>query len=382
MSDIFSYQKTYKAYLDCRENKRNTVNALNFEWDLEENLFQLQEGLKNKTYKPGRSICFVVTEPSPREIFAATFKDRVVHHILVNELEKIGEKAFIYDSYACRKNKGTHKAVERLQDFIRKATNNYNKKAYYLQLDISGFFMNINHNILYTILKKLILKQEKPHKWKKDVLWLGKKLIYHKPTENYYRKSKKEKFDLIPDRKSLFNTGDNKGLPIGNYSSQFFGNLYLNQLDQFIKRELKQTYYLRYVDDFVIINKNKEILQKLIKKVNYFLKNILDLKLNKVKTKLKNIKQGIDFLGYITKPNYVLVRKRVVNTLKKKLYEFNQKKKTDPEQILAIVNSYFGHFKHGDSYNLRKDICENNLEELREFLKLKENYSALQLKEC
>src|SRR6056297_616071 len=192
MSKVFTYNKIYKAYLDCRENKRNTVNALNFEWDLEQNLFELQKELQNKTYQPGRSICFVVTEPSPREIFAATFKDRVIHHVLVNELEEVGERSFIYDSYACRKNKGTHKAIERLQDFIRKATNNYNKKAYYLQLDISGFFMNIDHNILKTILKKLVLKQEKSYQWKKDILWLSKRNINHDPTENYIKKSKKE----------------------------------------------------------------------------------------------------------------------------------------------------------------------------------------------
>ncbi len=380
MSKVFTYNKIYKAYLDCRENKRNTVNALNFEWDLERNLFQLQEELQNKTYKPGRSICFVVTEPSPREIFAATFKDRVIHHVLVNELEEVGERSFIYDSYACRKNKGTHKAIERLQDFIRKATNNYNKKAYYLQLDISGFFMNIDHNILKTILKKLILKQEKPYQWKKDILWLSKRNINHDPTENYIKKSKKEKFDLIPARKSLFSASPNKGLPIGNYSSQFFGNLYLNQLDHFIKRVLKQTYYLRYVDDFVIINKSKVKLQNLIEKINEFLKNVLGLKLNSTKTKLKNTKDGIDFLGYFIKPRYTLIRKRVVNALKKKLYELNQKKEIDPERVLTTINSYFDHFKYGDSYNLRKDICENHLGKFKKYFKFKDNYSVLQLK--
>ncbi|MEF8847402.1 MAG: RNA-directed DNA polymerase [Candidatus Paceibacterota bacterium] len=379
---MFSYQKIYKAYLDCRQNKRSTVNALNFEWKQERNLFELKEELQNKTYEPGRSICFVVTDPSPREIFAATFKDRVVHHVLVNELEEAGERAFIHDSYSCREGKGTHKAVERLQKFMRKVTDNYNQKAYYLQLDISGFFMNIDRNILKAILKKLILKQQKPYQWKKNVFWLGQKVISYDPTDNYITKGNKELFDLIPPRKSLFESGPDKGLPIGNYSSQFFANLYLNQLDQFVKRELKRSYYLRYVDDFIILGKNKERLKSLIKKINNFLKSTLNLRLNSSKTKLKGLKQGVDFLGYFVKPHCILVRERVVNTLKKKLRDFNQKKEIDPKQVLATINSYFGHFKHADSLNLRKDICENHLKELKNLLEPEENYSALQLKEC
>jgi len=380
MNNIFTYNKIYKAYLDCRENKRNTASALEFEWNLEENLFQLEEELQNKTYQLDRSICFVVTDPSPREIFASTFKDRVVHHILVNKIEKAGEKSFVYDSYACRKGKGTHKAAERLQDFIRKATNNYNKKAYYLQLDVLGFFMNINHNILYTILKKLILKQEKSYQWKKDILWLGKKIIYHNPTKNYIKKSKKQKFDLIPPRKSLFNKKSNKGLPIGNYSSHFFANLYLNQLDHFIKRNLKQKYYLRYVDDFLIIDKNKKYLRSLIKKINKFLKQTLDLDLNYKKTKLKDVKEGIDFLGYITKSNYVLVRKRIINNLKQKLHNFKKIKQTNLKRMQSTVNSYLGHFSHANSYKLRKSIYENSLGKFKKYFEIDSNYSALKLK--
>ena len=377
---MFSYKKIYKAYLDCRQNKRSTVNALKFEYDLEQNLFELQQELQNKTYQPGRSICFVITDPSPREIFAADFKDRVVHHVLVNELEEAGERAFIHDSYSCRQGKGTHKAIERLQSFIKKVTDNYQQQAYYLQLDISGFFMSIDRNILKTILKKFILKQQKSYRWKKDLYWLGKQVITHDPTTNYIKKSSPELFDLIPDRKSLFESGPNQGLPIGNYSSQFFANLYLNQLDHFVKRKLKCNYYLRYVDDFVILGKNKEELKSLIKKTNNFLKDTLNLELNNTKTKLKRLNKGIDFLGYLVKPHYVLVRKRVVKTLKKKLHEFNRKEEVDYEQALAVVNSYLGHFKHADSYNLRKNISESHLKSLKESLKPKENYSALELK--
>jgi len=380
---IFTFEKLYQAYLDCRKTKRKTINALKFERNLERNLFQLQKELKNKTYKPGRSICFVVKNPSPREIFAATFRDRVVHHVLVRELEEIGERSFIFDSFSCRKNKGTHSAIKRLRSFVGKVTKNYNEKEFYLKLDISGFFMAINHNILYMVLKELVLKRNKSHQWKTDVLWLAKIIIFHKPTNNYVIKGNYSLFKLIPPRKSLFESPEGKGLPVGNYSSQFFANLYLNELDQFIKRELKCRYYLRYVDDLVLLNKNKEKLKFLKDKINLFLKENLDLALNLNKTKLQSIDKGIEFLGYFVKPNYILIRQRVVGRLKDKLYQLSQvpdpKFQVPSPKILAMINSYYGHFKHAFSFNLRKDIYENHLRGYRKKFLPKSNYSFLKL---
>jgi len=153
---IFTFEKLYQAYLDCRRTKRKTMNALKFEWNLERNLFQLQKELEERTYQPGRSICFVVKEPSPREIFAASFRDRIVHHLLIREVLGAGEKRFVFDSFACRKEKGTHAAIKRLRSFIRRITKNYRENAFYLQLDISGFFMAINHSILYSLFEKLV----------------------------------------------------------------------------------------------------------------------------------------------------------------------------------------------------------------------------------
>lgn len=383
---IFTFEKIYQAYLDCRKRKRNTINALKFEIDLERNLFQLQKELETKTYKPGRSICFVVTDPSPREIFAASFRHRVIHHVLINEIEKIGEKIFIFDSLSCRKNKGTHLAIKRLKMFIRKITENYKNKAFYLQLDISGFFMNIDHNVLYSIFEKMILKQNKSFPWKTDILWLAKTIIFYDPIKNYIIKGNPDLFKLIPPRKSLFKSSKDKGLPIGNYSSQFFGNLYLNKLDQFIKRDLQCKYYLRYVDDFILLDKNKEKLKYLKDKINDFLKQKLDLQLNLEKTKIQPLNKGIDFLGYFLKLNYSLVRKRIVKNLKNKLYNINflnhnqSPKIKNLKKILAMINSYYGHFRHAGSFNLRKDIYENNLGELREKFFPKLNYVFLKLR--
>lgn len=377
---IFSFQKLYQAYLDCRRHKRKTINALKFEWNLERNLFHLQKELEEKRYKPGRSICFVVSDPSPREIFAASFRDRVVHHLLIKEIGGIGEKSFIFDTFSCRKNKGTHLAIRRLKSSIRKATENYKKKIFYAQLDIAGFFMAIDQNILYSLVKKMIWKQNKSYQWKKEILWLAEIIIFYKPTKNYIIKGDLSLFKLIPPRKSLFCSAANQGLPIGNYSSQFFANLYLNELDQSVKRKLGGKYYFRYVDDMVVLSQSKEKLKQLRDELNKFLEEKLNLQLNLEKTKIQSVDKGIDFLGYLVKPHCFLVRQRVVKRLKNKLSRILELESASGfgefpnSKILAIINSYYGHFSHACSFNLRKDIYESHLNRMKEKFLPKRDY--------
>ncbi|MDD2913172.1 MAG: reverse transcriptase domain-containing protein [Candidatus Paceibacterota bacterium] len=361
MSEVFNLEKLYAAYLDCRKGKRKTVNSLAFEWNLERNLFSLLKDLKGEKYKPGRSICFVVKEPTPREIFAATFKDRIVHHLLVREIEYIGEKKFIFSVFSCRKGKGTHMAVRKLKEGIRKESENYRKKIYYAQLDIEGFFMSINHDILYSLLKDMIIKRkDRSFKWKNDILWLAKTVISHKPTENYTIKGNPSLLSLIPERKSLFRTRKNKGLPIGNYSSQFFANLYLNKIDHFTKRKLGIRHYFRYVDDIVILEKEEGKIENFVEIIEKYLRENLDVKISWKKTKIRPASRGIDFLGYFIKPEYVLIRKRVVKNLKLKIWN----KKKGVENIFSLINSYFAHFLHGNSFNLRKNIYDKNLKKI------------------
>lgn len=366
--EVFSFKNIYRAYFSCRKNKRNTSNALKFELDWENNLLKLEEELKNKTYYPGPSICFAVNDPTCREIFAADFRDRTIHHLLVNQIETLGEKSFIYDSFACRKNKGMHEAVNRLNSLCHKISSNYRKETFYAQLDISGFFMNIDHYILYEILTKLVEKQKFSKKWKDDILWLAGVIIFHKPTDNYTIKGNRKLLKEIPDRKSLFKSLPHKGLPIGNYSSQFFGNLYLNELDQFLKRKLKCRYYLRYVDDFIILGEDREKLIKLSQEINTFLKKELGLELNPTKTKIENIEKGIDFLGYVIRKNYILSRKRVVRKFRKKvkvIKNINLFNSENPLEVfiseLSSLNSYYGHLNHANAYGLRKNTFNKYL---------------------
>jgi hypothetical protein len=394
---LFGLTNLIKAYFSCRENKRLTINALKFELNWENRLLKLQNELKNRTYQPGRSIGFAVTYPKPREIFAADFRDRVIHHLLVNQLEPFYEKRFIYDSLACRKNKGCHFGLQRLKEFIRKVTNNKTYNAYYLQIDVKNFFCSINKRILFSILKKKInawfLKQQSV-----KLIRLAKTIIFHDPTTNYRLKGRQETLAQIPSHKTLFRTPKNIGLPIGNLTSQFFANVYLNELDQYIKRKLKGKYYLRYADDMVLLTNDKSQLKPWRKKINNFLISNLDLKLHPDKDKIGSVYQGIDFIGYLTKPGYTLVRQRTVNKLKEKLHYFNQglllitnnqmqealplhQPPTEQElkRVQAIINSYYGHFQHADTHKLRKNIYHQHFGILKKYLHPVDKYHHFKL---
>ena len=360
METKFGFKQLHKSYIKCRKNKRNTINALKFEQNLEENLLELGHELKSKIYKPKRSVCFTVIKPKPREIFAADFRDRIVHHLIVEYLEKIFEPKFICDSYACRKNKGTHKAVNRLQKFMRKATLNNKKRAYYLQLDLHNFFMSIDKNILFSMIKK--------HVKDKEMLQLTKIVIFNDPTENFIQKSSNVEKNNVPEHKSLFNAPVDTGLAIGNYTSQFFANVYLNEFDQFVKHELKCKFYIRYVDDFVLISSSKKELLEHKEKIEQFLKEKLNLKLNPKQTLLP-VSNGVNFLGYIINPSYRLVRKRVIHNFDEKIKHFEKKLVLQHKQykqihydniveLQAVVNSYFGHFRHANTHALKASLLK------------------------
>jgi len=337
---IFTYEKLYRAYLECRKNKRKTVNALKFEMDLENNLKTLLEELKNGTYFPGQSICFVVTVPKPREIFAAEFRDRIAHHLLVREIEEYFEKRFIHDSYACRKGKGTHQAVARLRHFLHKRENHH---AWQLKTDIKSFFVSIDRNILYALAQKSILGRSE--KEKQELNWLLQAIVFHNPAKNFRTKGQLKLFSLIPDHKSLIKQKENKGLPIGNHSSQFFANVYMNELDQFVKRRLGCRHYIRYVDDFILISDDLRKLKAWKNEIEIFIAEKLKLSLSHQKTILQPIARGIDFLGYFTKPNSIFPRRQVHKRYKDKLFRIAIGEcRTNLRYLQAMNNSYIGHF--------------------------------------
>lgn len=347
---IFGFASLYKAFIKCRKNKRNTANALRFEQNLLENLCDLETSLKTKSYRPNRSIAFLSNSPKLREIFAADFRDRVVHHLLVPHLAKVFEPKFIYDVYNNREGKGIHQATKRAKQFAVR-----HKNGYYLQLDIKSFFYNIDKNILYDKIAKEIKD--------KDILWLTKIIIDNDVTSNYHFKGDKRKLELLPPHKTLFKIAKNKGLPIGNLTSQFFANVYMNDFDNFVKRTLKCKCYIRYVDDFVIFWSSLEELKELKITIEEYLFYTLQLELRQ-DSKCRPIKDGLDFLGYIIRPNYILTRNRVVNNYKyKKAKYLSQYEAMEGEmsleeikRFLSVQASFLGHISHGDSYNLKQKV--------------------------
>ncbi len=356
-ADIFSLRNLYRAYLNCRQSKRGSRAALQFEFHAEENLIKLQEELKSRTYSPLPSTCFVTESPKPREIFAAHFRDRIVHHLLVSHIEPGLDRRFIHDSYACRKGKGNHAAVTRLQEFMRKVSNNRSRPAFFMHLDVRSFFVSIDKQILYDIVCR---KEERP-----EIIWLMGVIIFNNPAEDPVIKGQLSLFEQIPRHKSLFHTGGLTGLAIGNYTSQFFANVYLNELDQFVKHTLKCRYYLRYVDDLVLLGNDIMQLQDWELKIGEFLAARLRLELNMNARRVASIHNGCHFLGYIVRPTHLAVRNRMVNNLKSKIIQYQSKlayrwnnavvykhEEKQLDNLHSVLASYLGQFGHAATYRL------------------------------
>lgn len=356
----------FEAYLSCRKTKRYTQNALKFEVDYEANLFKLKDEIENGSYRPSRSIAFIVNKPVKREIFAADFRDRVVHHWLIAKLNPLFEQQFINDSYACRIGKGTHFGVKRLDGFIKSCSKNYTTDCYILKPDIQGFFMHINRNILFEKLHHFIegyyREQDKPL-----VLDLCQKIIFNDPTKNCIIKGNKSNWNDLPHNKSLFHSPKDCGLPIGNLTSQVFANFYMNAFDHFIKKELGIKHYGRYVDDFVIVHQDKDYLKSLLPVITNFLQSHLQLTLHPKKIYLQHYSKGVQFLGTVIKPNRIYIANRTKGNFYAAIQKQNavvQNKKpnrAEQHQFLSSMNSYLGIMKHYKTYRLRKKILFKNL---------------------
>lgn len=324
----FTFEQLVQAYLDCRKNKRNTESALRFEQNLERNLFSLYNELKSGTYTPGKSICFVITRPKPREVWAADFRDRIVHHLFYNQVSPRFYATFIADSCACIPGRGTLYAATRLESKIRSATQNWSQSCFYLKCDLANFFVAIDKNILHAQLKQRI----------NEPWWmsLAEVILFHDPRQHFELRGDPAKLALVPDHKRLTSHQSHLGLPIGNLSSQFFANIYLNELDQFIKHRIGAKHYIRYVDDFVLLHESPQWMNNALQQINDFLAAKLHARLNPSKTILQPVSRGVDFVGQVIKPWHRHIRKR---TAKSALARLKQAK---PKEQFSAGNSYLG----------------------------------------
>jgi retron-type reverse transcriptase len=338
-----SFNELVQAYFDCRRTKRNTASALAFEENLESNLRSLFDELTAGTYQPGRSICFVITRPRPREVWAAEFRDRIVHHLLHNKVSPRFYARFIADTCACIEGRGTLYAANRLESKVRSITQNWTQPAHYLKCDLANFFVSINKNTLRSLLAKHITEPW----W----MQLADTILFHDPRKNFELHGEAQLLELVPAHKRLALQPEHLGLPIGNLSSQFFANVYLDVLDQFVKHGLRCKHYIRYVDDFVLLHESPQWLNAAKEQIEFVLANQLGARLNPKKTILQPINLGIDFVGQVIKPWHRTLRRKTFNSALQRIAE------TDQAGMLETANSYFGLMRqathsHGDRAKL------------------------------
>ena len=339
-------EELFQAYYDCRKRKRNTHNALAFEVRLERNLMDLYQELHDGSYHPGRSLCFVVTHPKPREIWAASFRDRIVHHLIYNRIAPAFYRRFSVESCACIPGRGTLYAVERLTQHLRSATQDWSQARPVLQMDLANFFVSIDKAVLDGL---LALRIADPY-----TLHLTRLLLHHDPTTNVHVRSTAALMRTIPPHKSLFTVaGQGRGLPIGNLTSQFFANVYLDPLDQCVKRELRQRYYVRYVDDLVIVanpGQSRADVRGVGEILSAYARDALHVQFHPRKTHLQNSNQGINFVGYVVRPWARYLRRRTLATAAHKL----RQPLSNPAQT---VNSYFGLLRHTNGWRQRQTLA-------------------------
>lgn len=342
-----SFEELVRAYFDCRRTKRMTLNALAFEQDLERNLANLYDDLVDGNYRPGRSVCFVITRPKPREVWAAAFRDRIVHHLLYNRIGPRFERSFIADSCACIKGRGTLYAAERLESKVRSVTQNWSRPTYYLKADLANFFVSIDKQILLGL---LLSKITEPF-WRS----LTETVLMHDPRVDFEYHGDPAMMDLVPPHKRLMEQASDLGLPIGNLSSQFFANVYLDVLDQRAKHVLRARHYVRYVDDFVFLHESPARLNEILADVTTFLPVRLGVRINPRKTILQPIDRGIDFVGQVIKPWRRETRKRTRNDALQRVAE------TSAADLMSVANSYFGLLRQATANHHDRALLANRL---------------------
>jgi retron-type reverse transcriptase len=342
----------YIAWRRARRQKVPSFNQLAFDLDWSGNLIRLQAEILERRWTPRPSTCFIATRPKAREIHAPDFSDRVMHHWLVPQLESIYEPAFIHDSYANRKGKGTHAAVRRARQFVRQVRSGQGR-GWYLQLDVHNFFNSIHRPTLWELLRERMRRASLP-----DIAQhAAHALLRRSPLSAGVRyRSSVEERALVPRHKRLECAPRDCGLPIGNLSSQFFANVYLNELDQFVKHTLRAQRYVRYVDDFVLVHQDREQLARWRAAIESFLRDRLKLQL-KADQRLRALSDGIDFLGYVVYPTHTRVRRRVVRHAVAAIKAASRARNpAGREHLRSVLASYVGHFSHADAWRLRTRI--------------------------
>ncbi len=367
----------YKAYYDARCHKRQRAYQQRFERRADFELADLCHDLYFRHYTPRISACFTITDPKKREVFAADFRDRIVHHLYYNYTHTLYERTFVADTYSCIVGRGTHYGIRRLQQHIRSASSNYTVPCYVLKMDIRGYFMHIDRQRLLQICLESLdnmathcIDKHDVTRWcdvvdMDFVRWLTREIVMLDPLSDCRRVGRLSDWDDLPPSKSLFHSPEGCGLPIGNLTSQLFSNVYLNKLDQYMKRTLHCRHYGRYVDDFYVVDTDREWLHQIVQQVRPWLKQELGLTLHEGKVVLRNVKYGVDFLGACVRPNRIETSAQCARRMRPKIARLcggigpETPTAEQADKVRASVNSFCGVMTHGKNYHLRIDLLGN-----------------------
>ena len=349
-------EEVIEAYYDCRRRKRTTVNALEFEMDYERHCIDLWHELNEHRYEPRRSIAFIVDYPVKREIFAADFRDRVVHHLIARRIYPLLEKQFLTDSYSTQTGKGTLFGIQRVEQHIRQCSKGYTRDCYVMKLDISGYFMSISKERLYDCIRTFLeIHYRQPGL--PMLLYLLRKTIFNRPEKNCIRKVPKSRWRGLPRNKTLFGSDGHYGLPIGNLTSQLLALLYLDPLDHLITGPWGVEHYGRYVDDMVLVHPSKLHLLKVRCCITEWLAT-RGLRLHPKKMYLQHYSKGVLFVGGMIKPGRKYISRRTQGRLYAKIHWYNDMLENAEvgadqiEDMVACLNSYLGMMHHYHSLRL------------------------------
>ena len=352
-----------EAYFECRKKKRNTYNALAFEKEYERHCVELWREINSGTYRPSRSIAFIVTKPVRREIFAADFRDRVVHHLIAGRILPLLEAKFIDDSYSTRKGKGTLYGIKHVEEHIRRCSENYTKDCYIMKIDVRSFFMKISKQRLYDLTERLLREKYQGNDLP-ILLYLLRETIFNRPERHCIRKTPRRAWRDLPKDKSLFGTDGTCGLPIGNLTSQLLALNFLDELDHLVLEEWGIAHYGRYVDDMLFVHPSKEHLLRVKERVADWLR-AHGLSLHPRKFYLQHYTKGVLFIGGMILPGRKYISNRTVGFCLDAIEKQNQLAEkengyvlTHGKDFVSVLNSYLGMMRHFASYRLRHKVME------------------------
>lgn len=375
MEYAFTYDEISNAFDECLKHKKNTKGAKEFLLNKVSNLILLMDEINSYTYTIGLSEAFVITDPKIREVFAACFRDRIVHHLVIRELEPYFEQYFIKDTYSCMKGRGTLHGVLSLEEKIRKYSADYTKPLYLLKMDYMSFFMSIDKALLRDRLDAFIVEHYPNNRKKECLRWLCSLIVMHHPEENCIKKGSKRLWKKLPKHKSLFYVPKTKGLAIGNLTSQMFANFYLTPMDLFILYTLKLLFHVRYADDFVDGHDDLEYLKSCIPLIKEYAQKELLLTIHPDKLYIQECHKGVQFVGAAIKPFRIYCGNRALSKFYKalniKYFEYDESR---VEDYVSSVNSYLGLVRHYKTYEIRKRYLKRYTREWNKSITIGKEY--------